>query len=434
MGVRVEQGRKGYRVALLAGGFLLLVALAGPVRAVVVDRLYEAVVPVANTGEGARDAAFREALRQVLLRLTGNRESVRELVPPVSEGDDERQSDAALSGRAARFIDAFSYRRDGGQLELHATLSASALGRELADREVPVWGANRPRLLVWFVVDDRGQRQLIHRENTLPPFLAEPMQPLDGPAIAAESGPWKEPIWAASRRRGLPVALPFHDGRDRSRVSISEVWGLFPEPIRNASERYGHDRIAVVRVNRLGEGWRARWHLWRDGSVVANGTTREDDRASVVDNLVDAWADRLASNYTVALDTGDGLRPARMLVSGVGSLTSYAAVRQSLAGLEPVRSVRVNAVSQDRLTLELVFNGNLALLRDYIALEKRLEVMGGPPDGAIPGDGGSGDLALYYRWTGDDATGRAREGGEPLNIVPLESPEADSGGDVAPLL
>ena len=431
----MEQGLKRYRIALLVGGCLLLVALAGPAQAVIVDRLYEAVVPVEDTGEDARDEAFREAMRQVLLRLTGNPGSVRQLVPPVSEGDDEDRPDGAIGERVARFIDAFSYRREDGELALHATLSASALGRELAEREVPVWGANRPRLLVWFVVDDQGERQLIHRESTLPPFLAEPMQPLDGPAIAAESGPWKEPLWAASRRRGLPVALPFHDERDRSRVSISEIWGLFPGPIRKGSARYEHDRMAVVRVNRLGGGWRARWHLWRAGSVVVDGTTREDDRASVVDSLVDAWADRLASNYAVALETGDGLRPARMLVSGVDSLTSYAAVRQSLAGLEPVRSVRVKGVNQDRLTLELAFNGKLPLLRDYIALEKRFELMGGPPDGAIPTDGGSGDLVLYYRWAGeDDAAGRGQKDGEPLEIVPLESPEDESGGDATPLL
>ncbi len=428
----MKQGRKRYRVALLAGGFLLLAALVAPTQAVVVDRLYEAVVPVENTGEGARDAAFRQAMRQVLLRLTGDRALVRELVPPESEGAEEAGS--ALGKRVAQFIDAFSYRRDGGQLELHATLSASALGRELAEREVPVWGANRPRVLVWFVVDDRGQRQLIHRENTLPPFLAKPMQPLDGPAIAAESGPWKEPLWTASRRRGLPVALPFHDEQDRSVVSISEIWGLFPGPIREASARYAHDRLAVVRVNRLGGGWRARWQLWRNGSVVAEGTSREEGRARLVDSLIDAWADGLANQYAVALATGDGLRSARMVVSGVDSLTAYAAVRQSLAGLEPVRSVAVRAVNQDRLTLRLAFNGRLPLLRDYVALEKRLELMGGPPDGAIPANPVPERLALYYRWNSDDAAPRRARGDvEPVEIVPLKSSGDESAGDVAPL-
>lgn len=434
MGVRVKQGRRRYRITWRAAGFLLLVALAAPTQAVIEDGLYEAVVPVENTGKEAREAAFREALRQVLLRLTGNRQSVRALVPSESGGNGQSREGTALSGSAAGFIDAFSYRRDDEQLKLHATLSASALGRELAEREIPVWGANRPRLLIWFVVDDQGQRRLIHRENKLPPFLAEAMQPLDSQAIAVERGPWKEPLWSASRRRGLPVALPFHDETDRSRVSLSEIWGLFPERIRNASERYEHNRLAVVRIDRRGGGWRARWHLWRDGAVVADGTMRENDRASVVNSLVDTWADSLARNYAVALDTGDGPRPARVLVSGVSSLASYAAVRQSLAGLEPVRSVRVNAVNQEQMNLGLAFSGQLPLLRDYIALDDRLELMGGPPDGAIPADGGNGEWMLYYRWVGGDTAGRQGAAREPVDIVPQASPEDGREGDVAPSL
>lgn len=435
----MEHGCKHCRMALLAGSFLLLMVTAGAAHGVIADDLYEAVVPVDGTGGEARDKAFREALRQVLLRLTGDPDQVRKLVPPDSDkesesGEDEK--DASLGEGAARFIDAFSYRREDDKLELHATLSASALGRQLAEREVPVWGANRPRVLVWFVVDDRGDRQLIHRENTLPPFLDKSMQPLDGSAIAAERGPWKEPLWAGSRRRGLPIALPFYDEKDRSVVSISELWGLFPEPIREASERYEHDRMAVVRVDRLGGGWRARWHLWRDGDMVADGVTREDERDRVVSSLVDAWADRLAQDYVVTPGTGDKLRPARMLVSGVGSLESYAAVRRSLSGLEPIRSARVNGLNQDYLGLTLAFNGDLPLLRDYLALEKRLEPMGGPPDGAIPTDPDHSEPMLYYRWKGsNEPTGAHGDEGESLEIVPLEeSPEQEPEGDVTPLL
>ena len=429
MGVRVEQRIDRFRAGLLAGGFLLLLMLAGPAQAVVVDRLYQAVVPVDDTGPGARGEAFREALRQVLLRLTGDPAVVRELVPA---GDGENSSGRALDGDAARFIDAFSYRRDEEKLELHATLSAPAVGQMLAERGVAVWGASRPRVLVWFAVDDRGDRELIHRENTLPPFLEEPMQPLDRGAIAAERGPWKEPLWAESQRRGLPLALPFHDDRDRSEVSLSEIWGLFQRPIQQASRRYPHDLMATVRVNRAGGGWRARWQLWRGDDRVADGVVWEDERAMVVRQLVDAWADRLASRYAVAPPRDGQLRAARMLVTGVGTLESYAGVRRSLAGLEPIRSVQVDTVRQDQLTLDLVFNGDLLVLRDYIRLDERLVLMGGPPDGAIPADPEGGILRLYYRWDGQRASGMLPGRGEVQEIVPLDSAE-DAGGSGATL-
>ena len=429
MGVRVEQRIDRFRAGLLTGGLLLLLVLAGPAQAVVVDRLYQAVVPVDDTGPGARDEAFRQALRQVLLRLTGDPADVRELVPADDGGSTPER---ALDGDTARFIDAFSYRRNEEKLELHATLSAPAVGQMLAERGVAVWGASRPRILVWFAVDDRGDRELIHRENTLPPFLEEPMQPLDREAIAAERGPWKEPLWAESQRRGLPLALPFHDDRDRSEVSLSEIWGLFQRPIKKASRRYPHDLMATVRVNRAGGGWRARWQLWRGDDRVADGVVREDERAMVVRQLVDAWADRLADRYAVAPPKGQDLRSSHMVVTNVGSLESYAGVRRSLAGLEPIRSVQVETVQQHHLTLELAFNGDLRVLRDYIGLDERLVLMGGPPDGAIPADPEDGALRLYYRWDGERGSGMLPGRGEAQEIVPLDSGE-DAGASDATL-
>ncbi|MFO7787760.1 MAG: DUF2066 domain-containing protein [Halospina sp.] len=425
----MEQRIDRFRAGLLTGGLLLLLMLAGPAQAVVVDRLYQAVVPVEDTGSGAREEAFREALRQVLLRLTGDPAEVRELVPA---DDGDSTSERALDGDAARFIDAFSYRRNEEELELHATLSAPAVGQMLAERGVAVWGASRPRVLVWFAVDDRGDRELIHRENTLPPFLEDPMQPLDREAIAAERGPWKEPLWAESQRRGLPLALPFHDDRDRSEVSLSEIWGLFQRPLQQTSRRYPHDLMATVRVNRAGGGWRARWQLWRGDDRVADGVVREDERAMVVRQLVDAWADRLAERYAVAPPKGEDLRSARMVVTNVGALESYAGVRRSLAGLEPIRSVQVETVQQHHLTLDLGFNGDLRVLRDYIGLDERLVLMGGPPDGAIPADPEDGALRLYYRWDGERESGMLPGRGEAQEIVPLDSGE-DSGGSGATL-
>ncbi len=91
-------------------------------------------------------------------------------------------------------------------------------------------------------------------------------------------------------------------------------------------------------------------------------------------------------------------------------------------------------MNQDRLTLRLAFNGRLPLLRDYVALEKRLELMGGPPDGAIPANPVPERLALYYRWNSDDAAPRRARGDvEPVEIVPLKSSGDESAGDVAPL-
>jgi len=100
------------------------------------------------------------------------------------------------------------------------------------------------------------------------------MQPLDAAGVV-EKGPWKGPLMKQANLRGVPLFLPFNDEQDRDTLNLSEIWGLFPEPIEKASQRYAPDRIAIVRVSRRGEGWRARWILRQPfGRTVVDGVVQ----------------------------------------------------------------------------------------------------------------------------------------------------------------
>jgi len=91
--------------------------------------------------------------------------------------------------------------------------------------------------------------------------------------------------------RGVPLFLPFNDEQDRDTLNLSEIWGLFPEPIEKASQRYAPDRIAIVRVSRRGEGWRARWILRQPfGRTVVDGVVQGNSRTDVAEALMDRWA------------------------------------------------------------------------------------------------------------------------------------------------
>ena len=423
--------------ALLLGGALLLGA-AAPASGVVVNNLYDAAVEVPNTGEQARRKGFEQALAQVLVRLTGRREVVEALGSGNGDG-------APLLERGAELVDAYSYRRSGDTLELHVSVSASALGRELAEREIPVWGANRPGVLVWFVVDDRGRRELVHRDATLPPFLKEPMQPLDAQGLE-ETGPWKGPLMKQARLRGIPLFLPFNDEQDRRTLNLSEIWGLFPEPIEKASQRYAPDRIAIVRVSRQGDGWRARWVLRQSpGRTIIDGVVQGDARAAVVESLMDRWANHFARVFAVDYAEDRQASDLQVIASNVDSLADYASIRRALMGMEPIRSVEPQAMQRDQLHLAVRYNGDLPLVRDYIALDKRFRLMAGPADGAIGSDQGVLSLqdpegpgddearVLYYRWQSGDAEEEldSVDDGDPLKIVPLSepgAPDADANG------
>jgi len=220
-----QRSRMKALAALLLAGALVL-CTAAPAWGVVVNNLYDAVVEVPNTGERARREGFEQALAQVLVRLTGSREVLETLGSESGgEGGD------ALLNRGAELVNAYSYRRDGDTLQMHVSISAAPLGRALAGRRTSVWGANRPGVLVWFVVDDRGRRELVHRDATRPAFLEDAMQPLDAAGVV-EKGPWKGPLMKQANLRGVPLFLPFNDEQDRDTLNLSEICGCFRSPLR----------------------------------------------------------------------------------------------------------------------------------------------------------------------------------------------------------
>jgi hypothetical protein len=85
----------GSRSAFTRGACALLFAAVmwlGPARpadAVTVARLYEATVPLAERSEHGQDEALQEAMRQVLVRVTGQRNAAYD--PPRALVNDARR-------------------------------------------------------------------------------------------------------------------------------------------------------------------------------------------------------------------------------------------------------------------------------------------------------------------------------------------------------
>ena len=428
-------------LVLLASGLLA----AGNAAAVVVDNLYRAQVEVDGRDDESRDEGFERALSEVLVRITGTRELL----------DDEDIE--PLLEDARELADAYQYVDVEGQLNLRVTFSASGVSRALAERDQAVWGANRPGVLVWFVTQERAGRELIQRDDFMPAFLEESQQPVTL-SQRPEDGPWKAALLDQATRRGVPVLLPFFDDQDQDRLSVSELWGQFRESIDAASERYSPDRIAVVRVNERGGEWQARWQLrspGRDDDGIS-GEIRESERETLVASLMDAWAGHFAEIFAVAPGDVEQQQRLEMVVTGVDSMTGYASVRRALLGMEPVRAAEPGAVRGDELRLRLSLSGDLTLLREYVSLDQRFEMMAGPADESLGReedasawlieDGRADDSeagesqftglypTLYYRWVADadddeEEDVRAVEEEGVRIIEPLDGGDAD---DAAP--
>lgn len=291
------------RLALLP--LLLVVASA---EAVTVPNLYETAQPV----EGSRDAAFVEALRTVLVRVSGQRDAALR----VGEISDPR-----------RYVQRFGFTADN---VLEVGFDAASVDQLLSSAGLPIWGRERPATVVMFGVEEGGAWR----------WLAA-----DTPARERET------IEKIARGRGLPLKWPVMDAQERSAAS-SESPGLM-----QVATRYGADAVLVGRAR----GGVVQWTLLSsEGAAQASGG---------LDDGVHLAADTFARVFAAS---GSSLGSVIVEIAGISDLSAYAATLNYLEGMTLVRGVALEQVMGDRMRFKLAVRGDAATLRRAIALDHRL--------------------------------------------------------------
>lgn len=331
----------------LACALLSLVLFAGSVQATPVDGLYDAEVSVPNTSESERGPAFARALEQVLVRASG------------SSGVLQRPGVDEILANAEKLVQAYSYQRAGQEseaLRLSVTFGAVGVARALVSVDAPVWGANRPVVLAWVAAQSRSGRALAVGSSR---------------NDAGAGVEWGSAMERAARQKGVPLVLPEFDEKDQRIVNLSDIWGLFLSPIEKASERYRSDLLAVTRISETAGGYNARWSL-KGAGVTLDGQVQGNSPEAVTEAVVAAWAEALANRYAIAPGGDDTLQVVDMVVEGVDSLDAYAQIRKSLAAMEPISKAAPVRVTGDTLRIRVSFNGELTLLKEHLALERRL--------------------------------------------------------------
>ena len=187
------------RNLLLYLSALLLVAL--PTQAARVNDLFQVEVAAGGRDAASRDAALGEALRQVLVRVTGSTESL------------QSPSITPLLKSPSRFAQQFRFREipqemvgHEEQLRLWVQFDGVALAREVRKAGLPYWGSERPDVLLWLAIDERGRRYLVSDNST------------GGVARAVSQAAYR---WA------LPLTLPLMDLEGQRAVQFTDVWGGF---------------------------------------------------------------------------------------------------------------------------------------------------------------------------------------------------------------
>ncbi|MBI5041178.1 MAG: DUF2066 domain-containing protein [Gammaproteobacteria bacterium] len=334
------------------------------------DTLHEATVPVADRTTAARDAAVKQALTEVLIRLSGDAAA-----PTQAAG-------RAILAEPNRYLQQYLYEgsetgAEGGgasdSLYFRAGFDAAALEAALQKRGVTLWGRERPSPLVWLAVDDGKRRYLLGAE--------------DNDAVLTE-------LQAAARRQGLTLILPLLDLEDQSKVTFSDVHDIALERLLPASGRYQPQAVLVGSLKLDGTSWVSDWGMHNAGADArwrANGASLP----AMLDAGLGQVDTRLVASTpkpTAAVPQGLARLPVR--VEGVLSLADYARVSAYLAGLPTVRSTELEAVMGQTLDFIVDVQGGAAGLNQVVALGGVLEPVA-PASGVGPSGAGPGGAAVY---------------------------------------
>ena len=345
------------------------------VSALQVTGLYDHRVIVNNESDAERNRAFREALKAVILKVTGEHRWLEH--PSIEE---------AL-GNAQSYVEAISYSSETVEVPqppnslplavptieqrfIEVNFANSLIDELLANANIPVWDTNRPSVLVWMVLQNAaGERTMLTADTNTQ--IVNYMQ-----NFASE--------------RAIPIIFPVLDFEDRQNLSEDSVWALEEQAIIEASERYGADSILTGRLHFTASGELVGlWQFIFQGQAEVFAGFDEDLNAYLYAPL-DRITNQLAS-YFALVPEATSQQVVRLRVEGVGNLSAYSALLTYISGLGLVDTVSMAALDGERLELELSLVGSSDQLYELIALDRDLL----PIQSSQAGSRG----VLHYRWT-----------------------------------
>ena len=299
--------------------------LGGAGLAVTRAEMYQATAPVADRSEAAQTAAFQNAMKTVLIRVTGRRNA------------DEDPALSALVSNARRYVQQYRSAPDG---QLWVTFDGSAIERWLTQNGQPLWGHERPTTLVLLGVQTSPQN--------------------GGVVTTEESSDLKAAIDAAALARGLPLVWPSGTELQKFHIDYSAVSNGSPSTFAEIARRMGSDGVLIGRASSASANANVRWtHLFQDRSSEFSGTLEGVNRAA------DLYAGLFAAS--------GALVPVEIEVGGLNDLHDYAGLESYLESLTFISHVSVESLSGDTVRFRLSTRGGVDSLQRALSLSGRLQ-------------------------------------------------------------
>lgn len=347
--------------------FLVFVLLAlghGLVFAQGTAGLYAGEVPVPDQSDEQRVEALKNALAQVVVKLTGDKTVLA--------------SDAVAKAvaDAGRYVQQYQYRQEvvtengapAIKLSLVAQFDRGAVDRLVRDRGLKVWSPGaRPPVLTWLALDDGSGPRLL----------------ADGSDAGARA------MTQAGEKRGLVLAWPALADSEQVALAAQAVWDGDVAGLSASASRYQTDSVLVGQLRLVGDTWVARWTLAVGGQAQPAFESRDADLAVALAAGADGAADRLGGRGAAVAEERR-ITPARLWISGLHSAQDYARLFDVLGRNDLVRDFKPEQARGDGVLMAVTLNLALDRWISYLPADGPLRLVNAQP----PVEGVEATLAL----------------------------------------
>ncbi len=307
------------RYSVLAA-VLLFLSLGMKTQAAVTP-LYEATIACQSQSEAERQTLFKQGLIQVLEKLSGE------------TGFDKDEKVNKAFSNITDYVEQYAYQGN----EIHVRFSTDLINRLMNQSgHNAVWGQRRPNVILWLAVEDNQQRRLVGQETD--------------PTLQAQLEKW-------ATEKGLPLLLPLMDLEDVSSVTVTDVWGQFPNTLQQASKRYDAQVILVARLTHTpasDKPWQANWQLLTANetpSWTVTGLTQEEVLKQGLASTSHYLMGRFGQKNLVRTATSD--KPFLVAVDNVQNANDYSNVGKYLSNLQPNNVVNIQRIDGDMTVFEI---------------------------------------------------------------------------------
>jgi hypothetical protein len=330
--------------------------------AAIVMGLYDAKVEVTEQTERAQKSAARDALSQVLIKVSGTRD--------ILEHQDIKQTLRIASD----FMRAYRFDLQEGTLFYLASFDAQKIDTLIMEAGFPIWDSRRPDSLMWLAIEEPTSLQRS--------VLAE-----------GSHGDLLNLANQAAKSRGIKISFPLMDLDDLQQINLYDIWGRFSKSIELASQRYAPDIIMSARFYQrksqsaaemeINDGaqlideeqiqpWLADWLLINNGSSES-GQFSAGDSGELTQLLVELLADKLASQFAIDNKALSAIaNKVQIKVINVESLAAYIEVARFLSSLTLVSKTTLINQWGSEATFELEVFGEEADLVNALLLDEKL--------------------------------------------------------------